>query len=72
LFSEAGNATASPLAVPRNERCTKESEGGSGFWTRELPEEIVVHGGFVSHVFGSCAYSCDQEYPPSAPEAATS
>ena len=62
LFSETGNATASPLALPRNARCAKETE--PGVFTRQLSEEDVAEGAFVSHVFGSCDWSCDSKFRP--------
>jgi hypothetical protein len=62
LFSESGNATASSLALPRNARCVSESE--PGVFTRQLSEEDVAEGAFVSHVFGSCDWSCDSKFRP--------
>jgi len=62
LFSESGNATASSLALPRNARCVSESE--PGVFTRQLSEEDVADGAFVSHVFGSCDWSCDSKFRP--------
>ena len=64
LFSEAGNATASSLALPRAARCAVETE--SGAFARELSEEAAAGGAFVSHVFGSCDWSCDARFPPGA------
>lgn len=66
LFSEAGNRTVSPLATPHHKRCAAETSEGSGVFTRELSEDAVTDGGFVSHVFGSCHYSCDSEFAPVA------
>ena len=69
LFSEAGNATVSPLALPRNARCASKSES-TGAFARALSEEDVANGAFVSHVFGSCDWSCDSEFAPSQSQSA--
>lgn len=63
LFFESGNATTSPLALPRNHRCATETEP-TGLFTRQLTDDQVSNGGFVSLVFGSCDWSCDSAYPP--------
>ena len=69
LFSESGNATLSPLALPRAERCAVKSD--SGAFARELSEEAVAEGAFVSHVFGSCDWSCNSRFPPGETDAAS-
>ena len=62
MYEEVGDETESPLALETNARCvTREADGT---FVRELAEEALVDGAEVSHVFGSCDYSCSSSVPP--------
>ena len=62
MYEEVGDETASPAALETNTRCvTREADGT---FVRELAEEALVDGAEVSHVFGSCDYSCSSSVPP--------
>lgn len=62
MYEEVGDETKSPLALETNTRCVVREADGT--FVRELAEEALVDGAEVSHVFGSCDYSCSSSVPP--------
>ena len=67
LYEEVGDETESPLALEQHSHCVEREADGA--FVRELAEEALVDGAEVSHVFGSCDYSCTRRNPP--PEVST-
>lgn len=69
LYPEVGTKAHSPLAFDTHDHCVSKLES-TGEYVREIGEEGLVAGAEVSHVFGSCDYSCDRKNPPPEDEAA--